>query len=237
MSRPMSRQGILDALRAARAAAPLSARLASPPVRPAAVSVGADCWERLAQVLAPLEVRLRVAKTPEQALAHVTDIARERGAGSYARWPELPLGLGEGADAALAGLTRLEIPPALADGTGGRPCPALAGADLGLTGAHAALLDSGSLVLVAGPDAPRSVSLLPAAHVCLIPRSVLAADVSALPGLLEAHRDSAGRLPACLNLVTGPSSTADIELVLVRGVHGPVAVEAVGLDWLPEGEG
>lgn len=237
----MSRETILAALRAAQAAASLSDRLGPPPPRPASVSVGSDCWERLAEVLAPLEVRLRIAKTPEQALAHVADIARERGAKSYVRWPVLPFGLGEGADATLAGLARLEIPPALAEGTGGRPCPALAGADLGLTGAHAALLDSGSLALVAGPDAPRSVSLLPAVHVCLVPRAVLAPDVSALPGLLERHRlphaDKGGSLPACLNLVTGPSSTADIELVLVRGVHGPVAVEAVGLDWPADGEG
>lgn len=227
----MSRAAILSALRAAQTASRLDQRLAPPPPRPGAVSLGHDCWERLAEVLAPLEVRLRVAKTPEQALAHVADIARERGAGSYVRWPVLPFGLGEGADAALAGLARLEI------SEGVRPCPELAHADLGLTGAHAALLDSGSLALVAGPDAPRSVSLLPAVHVCLVPRAVLAPDVSALPGLLEAHRDSAGRPPACLNLVTGPSSTADIELVLVRGVHGPVAVEAVGLDWPLDGEG
>lgn len=220
----MSRETILSALRLAQASSRLSERLVPPPQRPAPVRVDADCWQKLGEVLEPLCVRLRVASSPEEALGHVADIARERAAASYVRWAALPLEV----EPALAGLERLEVP--VAD-SGTRPCPALAGADLGITGAHAALLDSGSLVLVAGPDSPRSVSLLPAVHVCLVPRAVLAPDVATLPEMLEAHRGSDGRLPACLNLVTGPSSTADIELVLVRGVHGPVAVEVVGLDW------
>ena len=62
-------------------------------------------------------------------------------------------------------------------------------------------------------------------------RVALAPDVSTLPELLRNHVDTAGLLPSCLNLVTGPSSTADIELVLVRGVHGPGALDIVGLDW------
>lgn len=227
----MSRERILSALRAAQAASGLAERVSPPPARPASAPVGQDCWRRLAEVLEPLTVRLRLAKSPAEAQAHLADIARERQARSYVRWAAPPIDV----DAALAageGLERLEVPPAGAAGQpDGRPCPALAGADLGVTAAHAALLDSGSLVLVAGPDCPRSVSLLPAVHVCLLPRAALVPDVSALPGLLEAHRRADGGLPACLNLVTGPSSTADIELVLVRGVHGPVAVEVIGLDW------
>lgn len=229
----MSRERILAALRAAQATAPLSGRLAprpSRPARPASTPVGQDCWERFAQVLEPLAVRLRLAKSPSEALAHVADIARERGARSYVRWAELPVEV-DAVLSGVAGLERLEMPSAESDGSDCRPCPALARADLGITGAHGALLDSGSLALVAGPDSPRSVSLLPIAHVCLVPRAVLAPDVSALPGLLEAYRSAGGSLPACVNLVTGPSSTADIELVLVRGVHGPVAVEVIALDW------
>ncbi|MBA4357994.1 MAG: hypothetical protein C0405_09760 [Desulfovibrio sp.] len=124
-------------------------------------------------------------------------------------------------DAALAGLTRVD-PDC---------CQALAHVDLGLTFAQAALLESGSLVLVAGPGRERAVSLLPPTHVCLVPRSALLPDVSALPELLRCHADATGQLPSCLNLVSGPSSTADIELVLVRGVHGPGALDVVGLDW------
>lgn len=220
-----ARQRILATLRAGLAAAPLS--VPAPPARPAFIPIGPDAWARLAEVLAPLDVRLRLAQTPAEAAAHVADIACERGAASYARWEHMPPALDM--DAALAGLSRVKAP-------GPGCCQALAHVDLGLTFAQAALLDSGSLVLIAGRERPRSVSLLPPTHVCLVPRSALAPDVSALPELLRAHAEAspslpAGLLPSCLNLVTGPSSTADIELVLVRGVHGPGALDIVGLDW------
>lgn len=216
----MSRQQILDTLRAGLAAAPLV--VPAPPARPASLPMGADAWARLAEVLAPLDVRLRLAATPAEAAQHVADIARERAATSYTRWEHMPADCAM--DDALAGLSRVS------DLVGGC-CQALAHVDLGLTFAHAALIDSGSLVLVAGRGRPRAASLLPPTHVCLVPRSALAPDVSALPGLLRGHADTAGLPPSCLNLVTGPSSTADIELVLVRGVHGPGALDVVGLDW------
>lgn len=212
-----AREDILATLRAGLKAAPLV--VSAPPARPASLPVEADAWACLAEVLAPLDVRLRLAATPAEAAGHVADIARERGAASYARWADMPAGLDM--DDALAELTRVQ-PDC---------CQALAQVDLGLTYAQAALVDSGSLVLVAGAQRPRAVSLLPPTHVCLVPRQALAPDVSALPQLLRAHASPEGLLPSCLNLVTGPSSTADIELVLVRGVHGPGALDIVGLDW------
>lgn len=218
----MSRAHILATLRAGLAAAPLD--VSEPPARPASLPIGPDAWKLLAAVLAPLDVRLRLAATPAEAAQHVADIARERQAASYTRWTEGLDSLGldfSVLDAALAGLTR--VSPAC--------CQALAQVDMGLTFAQAALLDSGSLALVAGPGRERAVSLLPPTHICLVPRSALAPDVSALPDLLRCHADVTGQLPSCLNLVTGPSSTADIELVLVRGVHGPGALEVLGLDW------
>jgi L-lactate dehydrogenase complex protein LldG len=219
----MSRAQILATLRAGLASAPLD--VPEPMTRPASLPLGPDAWALLTAVLEPLDVRLRLAATPAEAAQHVADIARERGAESYARWQDMPAGLDM--DETLAGLTR--VPPDC--------CQALAQVELGLTFAQAALLDSGSLVLVAGPERPRAVSLLPPTHLCLVPRSSLLPDVSALPELLSRFRDAPsdlfpdGLLPSCLNLVTGPSSTADIELVLVRGVHGPGALDVVGLDW------
>ncbi|MBU1229129.1 MAG: lactate utilization protein [Proteobacteria bacterium] len=216
----MSRQGILATLRAGLRQAPLDVPEA--PTRPVSAPVGPGAWGLLAAALEPLDVRLRLAASPAEAAGHVADIARERQAATYARWQELPLG--PEVDAALAGLGRVT-------NIGPDCCQALAQVDLGLTFAQAALLDSGSLALVSGPGRARAVSLLPPVHLCLVPRSALAPDVSALPELLRRHADAQGRPPSCLNLVTGPSSTADIELVLVRGVHGPRALEVVGLDW------
>ncbi|MDR3639872.1 MAG: lactate utilization protein [Humidesulfovibrio sp.] len=215
-----SRAAILATLRKGVAAAPFA--VPAPPARPASVSVtdsvSGDAWERLAAVLAPLEVRLRMAGTRAEAAKHVADIARERHASTYTRWDTALDGLG--LDEALSSLTRL------APGC----CQELAQADLGLALAHGALIESGSMVLVAAPGQHRAASLLPPASVILVPRRALLPDVSYLPALLVRHSVN-GKLPACLNLITGPSSTADIELVLVRGVHGPGVLDLVGLDW------
>lgn len=221
----MSRADILATLRKGLAAEPLVVEPA--PERPASLPVGPDigpgAWEILAAVLEPLEVRVRLARTPAEAAGHVADIARERGAKSYTRWGSAldALDVPGGFDAALSGLERLE--PGC--------CNELARADLGVVLAQAALLESGSLAVVAAPGRHRSASLLPPASVVLVPKSGLLPDVSHLPALLERHRLPTGELPACVNLITGPSSTADIELVLVRGVHGPGTLDVVGLDW------
>jgi len=218
---PATRATILSTLRAGLAAAPLA--VPAPPARPASVPIGPDAWTVLAEVLAPLEVRLRLARTPAEAAAHIADIARERAAATYTRWDAAldALDLPGGFDAALVGLERL---------TPGC-CNSLAHADLGFVLAHAALLESGSLAVVAAPGQHRAASLLPPTSVALVPRQALAPDVSHLPAILERHGLPDGALPACLNLISGPSSTADIELVLVRGVHGPGALEVIGLDW------
>jgi L-lactate dehydrogenase complex protein LldG len=99
---------------------------------------------------------------------------------------------------------------------------AAATADLGVTGCRAAVASTGSVVV--GSDVPgaRWASLLPRVHLCIV-RST---DVVAHPGdVLRALGE--GLLPANLAFVSGPSRTGDIEQILTRGVHGPVAVEVV----------
>jgi L-lactate dehydrogenase complex protein LldG len=90
-------------------------------------------------------------------------------------------------------------------------------AGVGLTGADAGLADTGSLVLRSGPGRPRLAWLLPPLHVALLPVSSLLPDMAAF---FARHPGAAGDA-ANLVFVTGPSRTADIELILTRGVHGP----------------
>lgn len=94
---------------------------------------------------------------------------------------------------------------------------------VGVTGAHAALADTGSVVLVHGEGRPRLVSLLPPVHVALVAIDRLHATLGELvvaePALLRAS--------ANVVVVTGPSRTADIEMTLTRGVHGPRIVHVV----------
>jgi len=90
-------------------------------------------------------------------------------------------------------------------------------ADAAITRAEAAAADPGVLVLRPGPAEPRLLSLVPPVHVVLVPGERMF-------GTLEEALAGGGfapPLPANLVLVSGPSKTADIELTLAFGVHGP----------------
>jgi len=95
----------------------------------------------------------------------------------------------------------------------------------GMTGVFAAVADTGTLVLGTRdtpPERNRRASLLPPVHCAVVRREQLVADWEAL---LE--RCPAGALPPALTLITGPSRTADIELTLCVGVHGPGEVRCL----------
>ena len=92
-----------------------------------------------------------------------------------------------------------------------------------MTGAFALLADTGSLVLTSGKGRPRLASLLPPVHVALVRRDQL---VPSLGALFTSHPRLAAEA-ANLVVITGPSRTADIEMTLTRGVHGPRSVHVV----------
>ena len=100
---------------------------------------------------------------------------------------------------------------------------ACAQADIGITGADFALADTGTLVLLAGPKESRLVSLLPPMHVAVFPRSAILTGLDELFSVLPKPAEQTSSMV----LITGPSRTADIEQILVRGVHGPGVVHAV----------
>ena len=88
-------------------------------------------------------------------------------------------------------------------------------ADVGITGAEAALAETGSLALVSGSETARMTSLLPPVHI------VLLAESRIVPSLFGWVKQRPTPMPANLVLVNGPSKTADIEQTLIVGVHGP----------------
>jgi L-lactate dehydrogenase complex protein LldG len=88
----------------------------------------------------------------------------------------------------------------------------------GITGALAGLADTGTLVMVGSPARPLTASLLPEIHVALLRVSEL------VPSLPDALRRPEVRASAAAVLITGPSRTADIEMTLTIGVHGPKEV-------------
>jgi L-lactate dehydrogenase complex protein LldG len=97
---------------------------------------------------------------------------------------------------------------------------------VGITGVDAVLADTGTLALRSGPGRPRLASLSVRTHIALFtPEQVYGsweAWWAALPNLAEWVSEASN-----LTLISGPSRTADIEMTLTVGVHGPGDVIAV----------
>jgi L-lactate utilization protein LutC len=98
-----------------------------------------------------------------------------------------------------------------------------AAADVGITSADYALADTGSLVMISSPHEARLVSQLSPAHIAVVPRDRI---LTGLDELFSVLPDPAAATSSMV-LITGPSRTADIEQILVRGVHGPGQITVV----------
>ena len=90
--------------------------------------------------------------------------------------------------------------------------------DCGVTDVYAAVAETGSLVIKNSPEHGRALSLVPAVHVAIVEPKNLVADL--VDFFEKLGRDGGG-----VTIITGPSKTADIEMDLVVGVHGPGKVQ------------
>ena len=100
-------------------------------------------------------------------------------------------------------------------------------AGIGITSADYAIADTATLVLVTGGEQHRLISLMPPVHVCLLNRDKLVPDLPSLLAKVKAGHYSGGAPPQAVTFITGTSRTADIELQLTRGVHGPREVHVL----------
>lgn len=103
-------------------------------------------------------------------------------------------------------------------------------ADIGITTVDYALADTGTIVLRSGTAQNRVTSLLPPVHVAFLRPEQIVSGVDELFPLLDRERESTGRLDSAVTFITGPSRTADIELTLVVGVHGPQELHVILLE-------
>jgi L-lactate dehydrogenase complex protein LldG len=121
-------------------------------------------------------------------------------------WPELA-----DLDWASAGLA-LEARPTVGDDR------------LGITGTFCAIAETGTLVVLPGPESPTATALLPDTHI-----AVLAADriVSGMEEAFALVRRERAAMPRAMNMISGPSRTGDIEQTIQLGAHGPFRVHIV----------
>jgi YkgG family uncharacterized protein len=106
---------------------------------------------------------------------------------------------------------------------GSAPRQEQARADVGVTACHGAIAETGSLALISGPGCSRTVSLLPPWHIAVVRHEDLFATMA---DFFQARHDAMAASANC-TFVTGPSRTADIELSLTIGVHGPGKVAVI----------
>lgn len=95
---------------------------------------------------------------------------------------------------------------------------------VGLTGCFCATAETGSLVLLSGPDTYASAGLLPETHIAIVPASRIVAGHEEAFALIRSER---GELPRAVNFISGPSRTGDIEQTIVLGAHGPYRVHVI----------
>ena len=95
---------------------------------------------------------------------------------------------------------------------------------VGITGTYCALAENGTLMLLSGQDTHATTSLLPDNHIAIVPASRIVRGMEDGWDLLRRERSS---LPRQVNFISGPSRTADIEMTMVLGVHGPFRVHVI----------
>lgn len=90
--------------------------------------------------------------------------------------------------------------------------------DLGISSAQVAIAETGTLALKSNEERHRLVSLLPPVHIAIVEARKICRT---LGEALQLLRPDGSELSPAITFVTGPSRTADIELTLAIGVHGP----------------
>jgi len=133
---------------------------------------------------------------------------------SYLRANNLPARLRAGHDPLIANLP-WETAPGLRLEQG----PAQASDSTGLTRALAGVAETGTLIVVSGPENPVTLNFLPETHVVLLAAADIVGPYEDAWERLRARFGQA--LPRTVNMISGPSCTGDIGSSIIRGAHGP----------------
>ena len=103
--------------------------------------------------------------------------------------------------------------------------------DVGITTAQAAIAETGTLVLESECERHRLVSLVPPVHIAVVEAKSIRLTLG--EALAAVHSNGFSEMSPTITFITGPSRTADIELTLTIGVHGPQELYVIVNDGTP----
>lgn len=160
----------------------------------------------------------------EKAAASVTVVRREKAGIAIAEWlrdHNLPQRLRTGEDKRLKAVNwPKKGGPEMLEG-------ASDGSDLvGLSHAAGGVAETGTLLVLSGPDNPTTLNFLPENHIVMVEAGDITQNYEAMWSKLR-RKFGKGNLPRTVNMITGPSRSADIEQTLILGAHGPVRLHIV----------
>jgi L-lactate dehydrogenase complex protein LldG len=208
MTMNQARAEILSGIRAALQSTP---RLPLPATTRIAPRATGDADAEISRLLSEIEklggVTRRIANRDELPIALEELVAKE--SIQKATWWDTPELRALGVAEMLTAVGVTSVPPDASPRT-------LAECDLGVTGADAALPETGTLVLRSSREQPQLVSLLPRVHLAILRPDARRADLQDVFAEIKSGKRAV--------LITGPSRTTDIEKVLTIGVHGPKAL-------------
>jgi L-lactate dehydrogenase complex protein LldG len=86
--------------------------------------------------------------------------------------------------------------------------------------AFAGVAETGTLVMASGPDNPTTLNFLPDTHIIVVDANDIAGDYETVWARVR-EKFGIDALPRAINMITGPSRSADIAQILILGAHGP----------------
>jgi L-lactate dehydrogenase complex protein LldG len=90
---------------------------------------------------------------------------------------------------------------------------------VGVSGVFAGIAETGTVMLLSGPECPTTLAFLPETHIVVLEAGRIVGAYEDAWARLRVERPNA--MPRSVNWITGPSRTADIEQTLFLGAHGP----------------
>jgi len=222
-----ARDEILDSVRSAlkRGANPSLTRVQLKDVRRIVLEIRSKCERKRAQLIEQFETevqkvgtRLHRAADEDSVIEYIKQVSEDRHAKTAIGWNEVPL---DRADLERS-LQRVSVKYST-EASDENFIRSAVSADLGISGVDYVLADTGTLVLLARTGQARSISLLPPVHIAVVHAEQLLSSLDDLFPLVRLESD----LASAITFITGPSRTADIELTLVVGVHGPQELHVV----------